>query len=412
MNAVIGMSNLLLDTPLNREQQEFVETIRNSSDALLTIINDILDFSKIESGKMELAYDSQLDRGEVSDRVLYKPIKQSKLYQLLIEILGTGDRVNYQNGNGRKRIAELRVSDGLLADLNSKPTLTLPQLAQQLPLRILLAEDNPTNQKVALYTLERLGYKADVADNGMEALSALHRQSYDVVLMDVMMPEMDGITATRLICKEWSQSALGSRPRIIAMTANAMQGDREECLAAGMDDYISKPLRVEELIKSLNNCSSERGLDREVDVNNKEGLSNETKADVSRKKSSEYNSYEQVIDVKALQKLYDMLGEDAQRVMVEVIESYTEDAPKHLEAIATAVKEFDAASLFQAAHTLKGSSSTIGTTALQSLCKQLETLAKSGSTSPAPGWKQQMLQEYERVKTALYSLMQSNLNIQ
>ena len=119
--------------------------------------------------------------------------------------------------------------------------------ANEHPLRILLAEDNAVNQKLALRLLEQMGYRADVASNGLEAVESVERQAYDVVLMDVQMPEMDGLDATRAI------RALTNlrQPRIIAMTANAMQGDREMCLAAGMDDYVSKPIRVAELIEAL-----------------------------------------------------------------------------------------------------------------------------------------------------------------
>jgi CheY-like chemotaxis protein len=124
-------------------------------------------------------------------------------------------------------------------------------MAQHLPLRILLAEDNLVNQKLALRLLAKMGYRADVAADGLEAIQALERQPYDVILMDVQMPEMDGLEATRRICERWP---VGVRPRIIAMTANAMQGDREICLAAGMDDYVSKPIRVNELIQVLECC--------------------------------------------------------------------------------------------------------------------------------------------------------------
>ncbi len=122
------------------------------------------------------------------------------------------------------------------------------EMGKRLPLRILLAEDNSINQQLALRTLERLGYRADVAGNGLEALNALRRQAYDLILMDVQMPEMDGLQATRHIRNEFPSD---KQPHIIAITANAMQSDREQCLQAGMDDYISKPFEVQELVNAL-----------------------------------------------------------------------------------------------------------------------------------------------------------------
>ncbi len=127
---------------------------------------------------------------------------------------------------------------------------TDPEMAKRHPLRILLAEDNLVNQKLAIRLLEQMGYRADLASNGVEALESVARQTYDVVLMDVQMPEMDGLEASRRITAKGSKSG---RPMIVAMTANAMQGDREMCLAAGMDDYIAKPIRVDRLIEVLLN---------------------------------------------------------------------------------------------------------------------------------------------------------------
>jgi CheY-like chemotaxis protein len=121
-------------------------------------------------------------------------------------------------------------------------------MAARHPLRILLAEDNVVNQKLALRLLQQMGYRADVASNGIEAIECIERQPYDVVLMDVQMPEMDGLEASRRIVARWPN---GERPRIVAMTANAMAGDREECFAAGMDDYVTKPIRVEALVQAL-----------------------------------------------------------------------------------------------------------------------------------------------------------------
>jgi PAS domain S-box-containing protein len=161
---------------------------------------------------------------------LTKPVKLSPLYDTLVSVFAPSPRA-----------PEPRPRARLDADM-----------ARQLPLCILLAEDNVVNQKVARRILERMGYRADVAANGIEVLDALRRQPYDVVLMDVQMPEMDGLEATRRICQEWPATR---RPRIIAMTAGAMQSDRAECLAAGMDDYIAKPVQPIDLQAALGRCA-------------------------------------------------------------------------------------------------------------------------------------------------------------
>jgi CheY-like chemotaxis protein len=163
---------------------------------------------------------------------LTKPIKQSQLFNVMVGIFSQIE------GQSPARPAA------------SPPTLD-PEMATRLPLRILLAEDNVVNQKLALRLLSQMGYRADLAANGLEAIQAVERQAYDVILMDVQMPEMDGLEATRSLCARLLPDI---RPCIIAMTANAMQGDREKCLEAGMDDYISKPIRVDELVAALNRC--------------------------------------------------------------------------------------------------------------------------------------------------------------
>ena len=112
------------------------------------------------------------------------------------------------------------------------------------------------NQKLAMRLLQQMGYRADLASNGIEAIECLERQTYDVVLMDVQMPEMDGLEASRRITAKWPA---GERPRIVAMMANAMQGDREECLASGMDDYVTKPIRVDALVEALNQVKVRAG---------------------------------------------------------------------------------------------------------------------------------------------------------
>ncbi|MEQ1805541.1 MAG: response regulator, partial [Burkholderiaceae bacterium] len=159
---------------------------------------------------------------------LAKPLRQSQLFDLLMNLLAPH-------------------SDTKAPQPVAKPKIDAT-LAARHPLRILLAEDNAVNQKLALRLLQQMGYRADVASNGVEAIECVERQPYDVVLMDVQMPEMDGLEASRRITAKWPPH---ERPRIVAMTANAMQGDREECLAAGMDDYVTKPIRVDALVESL-----------------------------------------------------------------------------------------------------------------------------------------------------------------
>ena len=132
--------------------------------------------------------------------------------------------------------------------VGSGPAELDPEHASRHPLRILLVEDNVVNQKLALRLLADMGYQADLAANGIEAVEAVERQPYDLVLMDVQMPEMDGLEATREIV---ARIAIEKRPWIVAMTANAMDGDREACLAAGMKGYISKPIRIDELVAAV-----------------------------------------------------------------------------------------------------------------------------------------------------------------
>jgi CheY-like chemotaxis protein len=182
--------------------------------------------------RLPLVLFSSLGRRETGDALfaatLAKPIRQSQLFDTLVNLLGEEDAPK-------------------AAAAEAKPTID-PDMGARHPLRILLAEDNVVNQKLALRILQQMGYRADLASNGIEAVESVERQRYDVVLMDVQMPEMDGLEASRRITRRWPAA---HRPRIIAMTANAMQGDRELCLQAGMDDYLTKPIRVEKLVEAL-----------------------------------------------------------------------------------------------------------------------------------------------------------------
>jgi CheY-like chemotaxis protein len=177
-----------------------------------------------------LSWTTQRSRGgdpASDDRLatVLKPLRAAQFFESLVRAL-TGTRTREKRAPAASPFGE--------------------KMADKLPLRLLVADDNAVNQKVGLMLLKRLGYTADAVANGVEVLQALDAKVYDLVLLDVQMPEMDGCEAARRICRRWQNDEV-SRPRLIAMTGNAMQGDREKCLAAGMDDYISKPVRVEEL---------------------------------------------------------------------------------------------------------------------------------------------------------------------
>jgi len=256
------------------------------------------------------------------------------------------------------------------------------QMGHRHPLHILLAEDNVVNQKVALRILERMGYRADLAANGLEVLEALDRQHYDVVLMDVQMPEMDGEEATRQIHKRWPDGD-GRRPRIVAMTAHSLSGDRERYLGMGMDDYISKPVRVEELTAALERCQPHAHDGRTV------GSSLAPDA-VSRPTTA-------AIDPVDLERFREMMGEAG----TELIALFLEETLDLLAELREAVAKGDAESLQRVAHTLKGSSATLGAMRLSDLCKELEIMGRRGALEGAAEKVAQVETEYERVRVTL-----------
>ena len=258
------------------------------------------------------------------------------------------------------------------------------QIAQRHPLRILLAEDHKLNQRMTLLILEQMGYRADVVDNGRAAVEALRRQAYDVVLMDVQMPGMDGIAATQEICREWSIN----RPRIIAMTASAMQGDRQTCIAAGMNDYITKPLRVEALMQALVNCP---GIPA-------------TAPGLAPASASQPDSMP-VIHTSALQEIRQMVPDQADAFLVETIDFYLLEAPKLVQMAQTAFNQGDDKTLRRAAHTLRSSSALLGALDLAERCEVLERVltvaAEAETRSSIESRIDQIAAAYRHVEVAL-----------
>jgi PAS domain S-box-containing protein len=278
---------------------------------------------------------------------LTKPIKPSQLYEALLEVFGTVTEQEPVVEAGPDEV-----------------------LAERRPLRILVVEDNTVNQQLAVLLLRKLGYRADVAANGVEALDALERQPYDVVLMDVEMPEMDGLEATRRIHRRWPRER---RPHIIAVTANALAGEREICLQAGMDDYIPKPIRMEELTGALG-----RAVPRGVGGDGTPAL-----------------------DPKAISRLVSSFGDRGAETVSGLIDTFTGHAPEEIAELRGAVERDDVEGTRRAAHTLKSNAATFGATVLAGLCRDLEALAGRGTLEGAPELAGRIERELRRATAAL-----------
>jgi len=239
-----------------------------------------------------------------------------------------------------------------------------------------VVEDNALNRQLALLLLDELGYRADTATNGIEALQALEDRTFDVVLMDIQMPEMDGLEATRRIHERMGPR----RPRIIAATANATQDERERALAAGMDGYLSKPIRLEELAAVLG-----------VEVMPREVRGHGDPASPAEPMSDP-------IDRTALERLRRTLGDADTR---ELIGTFLSEAPKLLASIRSAAEAGDLERLRLAAHTLKSNAATFGAMPLSEIARALERVAHEPTTGGADDLAARAEHEYQRVGPVL-----------
>jgi GAF domain-containing protein/DNA-binding response OmpR family regulator len=276
--------------------------------------------------------------------VLAKPVKQSQLFDLLVSLLSGG------------AVERAPVGED-----------TAVKLGERHPLRILLAEDNTVNQQLALLLLESMGYRADVASNGVEAVEAVNRLPYDLVLMDVQMPEMDGLEATRRI----RAGGPSPQPRIVAMTANAMQGDREACLAAGMDDYLAKPIRPEQLAAAIT-ATPNRAADRPRIT---------------------------VLDLSALARIQAIAP--SAEALARLVASFLDNGAVLIAKMAEAAGTGDAAALRRDAHTLKSNAASFGATELRELCAALEAHARAGDLAGAGEAVSRIAQEFDGARAAL-----------
>lgn len=292
--------------------------------------------------------------------LLVKPVRPILLHEALIQVI-------------------TRTADTMMQHPD-RPELDAT-MGQEYPLRILLAEDNVVNQKVTLRLLTKLGYQADIAANGEEAIKALRRTHYDVVLMDVQMPEMDGVEATRRIRANWPDS---QQPQIIAMTAYTKEEDRVTFEQVGMDAYISKPVQLDDLIQKLHDVVP---------------LSDQ-KAGANTSQESAAMVFATLDDTTYYQFISAMGGTNLSLTR-ELIDLFILDAAKKIESMQQAIADQDYPKLFQLANRLKASSAQLGAMQLSALCKYLDTVGSEESYQGSADIVQAIVNEFEYVKVTL-----------
>ena len=465
MNGILGMAELLLDTPLSERQRHHLDTLHRSGESLLDIINDILDFSRIEAGKLELApadFDLRASVGELArafaDRASRKGLVLEchvaeavpeavhadavRLRQVLNNLIGNAIKFTEQ---GRVEVAVAPAGDGRLrftvrdtgigidaanrdmifdafaqADVShsrryggtglglaisrqlvelmggtlglesapgqgstfwfempfskaqavvqraAEPPRTLPRLNGH----VLLAEDNAVNEAVACAMLESFGLRVSVARNGLQALDALAGQAFDLVLMDCQMPELDGFEATRRLRQRERDKGLppAARQTVVAVTANAIEGDRERCLAAGMDDYLSKPF-------------SKAGLHvllaRWLAPAEAAGAGSAQAASAAEQTDAGH------VDDAVLDRLAALQRPGMPDIVAQVAGLYLKDSRQALEALRDALARRDLDSARQRAHNLKSSSGHVGAGGLAGRFAVMERLLRAGDAARA-----------------------------
>ncbi|MEH2380272.1 MAG: response regulator [Nostoc sp.] len=294
---------------------------------------------------------------------LVKPVKPSRLLDTIMTILGTQaeqeeTEVRSQESGVRSQNSEFRIQE-LGKNYENNRNYHSPDSPR---LRIILAEDNLVNQKVALKQLQSLGYSADVAGNGKEVLQLLEKIPYDLILMDCQMPVLDGLETTKEIHR-WQESsfASGYRPVVIAMTANAMKEDQQMCLDAGMDDYLSKPVIKEKLAAALERWGSVIFTAKETAA---------TEQTVS---TTDAGSVDLPIDWERLHQL----SENNLEFELELLQIFVEDIEPRLEVVKIAIAAYDFQELALQAHQIKGASANMGATTMQLAAEKLEKFARN-----------------------------------
>ena len=298
-------------------------------------------------------------------RYLNKPVRQSELYDCLVEIMGA-------SVEGQVLQPDCVQAEGAKAVFDA---------------HILLAEDNPVNQVVALEMLELMGCRVDVAGNGKEAVEAISKAGFDLVLMDCHMPEMDGLAATTKIREHEQAGGNGQRVPIIALTADVQKGVQDQCVAAGMDGYLSKPFTQDQLQAVLL-----RWLDQHGEFAGSKAMEQSAGPDEQKEPLLEQHALD---NIRALQQ------PDKPNILGKIIKLYLKSSPGLITIVRESVKQGDGSALCEAAHGLKSSSANLGAIQLASVCKELEDMGRDGGTDAAKELMDRIESEYQSVHAAL-----------
>jgi CheY-like chemotaxis protein/nitrogen-specific signal transduction histidine kinase len=306
---------------------------------------------------------------------LTKPIKPAQLHETLIRVVS--------GAKPAKKAATSKLD---------------PEMASRMPLRVLLCDDNVVNQKVAARLLQQMGYRSELAAHGKQALAALDKKPFDLIFMDMMMPEMDGLEATRIIRERQKDRANHPNYKspiiIVAMTANAMQSDKDKCLAAGMDDYLSKPVRLDDFRVILERWGTSAAMNEHVESQ----PVNET-APMKPSPPPAVPTADAPVDMERLNELTDG---DATSLR-ELVELYLKQTSGQMEQLKSAVQAADADTVRRVAHSCAGASSTIGVRKMPPLLKEMEREGYEGKLVATPELLKQVLQEFDRVTAFLTS---------
>ncbi|MEN8762665.1 MAG: response regulator [Thiogranum sp.] len=331
------------------------------------------------------------------DYSITKPVRQSELYDCLIN----------------RSVSDYRSTDH---DTNDEYPLLVPTSDLE-SMQILVVEDNEVNQAVAIGMLKKLGYRGmHTANNGREALEKVEQTHYDLILMDMQMPVMDGYQATTAL-REREQSlsvatdgAANPHTPVVALTANALEGDRECCLEAGADDYLSKPFSPMDLGKLLEKWLPQTGT-RNASTSSRGELTEAEPTSPVPVQGDEpaMELSAPPIDQSVLDVIRDMEDEDDPDMLADIIGLYRDKSVKLLQSLQTAIANMDAEAMRVAAHTLKSSSANVGARVLADLCRELEELGRSGSLDNAATKLSHLYDEYRRVDVALSDEIKGNV---